>query len=465
MEPPNPNPRRFSPVATVSVAAMVLLMGAVFFTVTNVQQQQDNRSKASSNNLLSNPGCESSTSLFSGYQASLSVSSSNPHSGSTSCKVVSNGGSFYDIQSLQSYPNPKAGTVFTGYAWVRADSNTGGKVFLAMRESGGGNARTAYGPGITLTTQWQQISNTFTVQSSGRTSLDYYIVQDPGSSGQSFYVDDMIFQSGNAIVPTTAVPTTAPTLIPTLAPTATMIPPTATLIPTATKAPTPTLVGATAIPTAGLIATATPFPTSTPTPTSGPAQPTTVPTATPVPAAGSTLVNATLLLHGIGKGGDSVNPNGLGTANPLHTQRTITMDVYNSQNQLVVSQQGTVIFNPTAGNFSGTVNLGTNFASGVYTIKIKSDQYLRGLVSGIQTITAGTTNTLPSLTLIAGDVNGDNQINIVDYNLLVGCYSDLLPAVSCTASNKLMTDLTDDGNVNEFDYNFFIRELTNLGGQ
>jgi hypothetical protein len=31
--------------------------------------------------------------------------------------------------------------------------------------------------------------------------------------------------------------------------------------------------------------------------------------------------------------------------------------------------------------------------------------------------------------------------------------------------NEVRADLTDDGNVNQFDYNLFIRELTNLGGQ
>jgi len=124
-----------------------------------------------------------------------------------------------------------------------------------------------------------------------------------------------------------------------------------------------------------------------------------------------------------------------------------------------------VSYNTTTGNFTGNIDLGADFNTGIYTVKIKTDKYLRGLVTGIQTITKGQINTLPSLTLVTGDINNDNQINIVDYNILIGCYSDLLPAVNCTDSNKDLSDLTDDNGVNQFDYNLFIRELTNIGGQ
>ncbi len=272
-------------------------------------------------------------------------------------------------------------------------------------------------------------------------------------------------------------PTPAPTAIPspTTAPTMTKSPtpsPTKTPTPTPTKTPTPTqgvTPGLTLVPTAIPTATKTPTPTPsqtvtiTPTPTATQPTATTGPTATPEP--NSTLVAVSLLLHGVGKGGDSVNPTAQGNMNPLHPNRVVTVDVYDANNQLVVSKQGTVIFNPTDGNFKGNISLGSTITTGAHTIRIKGDQYLRGIVSGIQMLTAGQTKTLPSLTLVSGDVNNDNQINIVDYNLLVGCYSDLLPPVSCNAGDNVKTDLNDDGNVNQFDYNLFIRELTNLGGQ
>lgn len=187
------------------------------------------------------------------------------------------------------------------------------------------------------------------------------------------------------------------------------------------------------------------------------------PTVTVAP--GNTSIKLTLLLHGLGKGGDSANPQSGGNPNPLHPQRTVTVQIYNSTNQLVLTKEGPVNFNSTAGNFTGNVDLGNTLATGAYTVKVKAPQYLRTLVPGIQNLTAGISNQLPETTLVNGDINHDNTLNILDYNILMGCYSDFLPAPSCTADNKLLSDLDDDGDVNQYDYNLFLRELTNREGQ
>jgi hypothetical protein len=247
--------------------------------------------------------------------------------------------------------------------------------------------------------------------------------------------------------------------------------------PTPIKTPTPTSGGIGGFPTA--IPTA--IPTSTPTPTPIPATPTPVPTAiptavptpiiptsTPIPTAaitpGSTTLALNLGLQGIGKGGDSSNPEAQGTLNPLHPQRSVSVQVYNSQNQLVADKAGTVTYDIESGLFNGQISLGTSILTGSYTVKVKSDQYLRTLIPGIQTITSGSINTLASASLRSGDINGDNQINIVDYTILMGCYSDLLPATDCTGNNAALSDLTDDGHVNQIDYNFFLRQMSSVEG-
>lgn len=229
---------------------------------------------------------------------------------------------------------------------------------------------------------------------------------------------------------------------------------TPTMTPTPTRTPTPTGVSS---PTVTPTRTPTPTPLITNTPT-----PTKTPTPTPTPAV--TKVSLSLLLHGIGKGGDSANPGGTGNTSPTRTQRTVTLEVSNQQNQLVLTKQGTVVYNNTPGNFIGTIDLGTTLPGGAYTMRIKTNQYLKSLIPGIQTLTAGQTLNLPVTTLITGDINNDNVINIVDYNILLGCYSDLLPATNCTTGNKALADINDDGSVNAFDYNLFLRELTNVQG-
>lgn len=137
----------------------------------------------------------------------------------------------------------------------------------------------------------------------------------------------------------------------------------------------------------------------------------------------------------------------------------------------MASPAGTINYNSTTGQFNGGIDLGSYFTTGLYMVKVQTPQYLRGLIPGIQTITAGQVNTMPYVVLIAGDINGDNQINITDYNILMACYSDLEPpqdpalCSQYTVNGFSLADLNDDGAVNEFDYNLFIRELTNIGGQ
>jgi hypothetical protein len=186
------------------------------------------------------------------------------------------------------------------------------------------------------------------------------------------------------------------------------------------------------------------------------------PTSNPAP--GDTILAVTVGLDGVGMAGDRVSPNTQGNLNPLHPQRNITVFVFNSQNQQVSAEQGTVTYDSSTGLFDGNVDLGSQLSTGLYTVKIQTSQYLRGLVPGIQSLTQGQTTTLPEVVLVAGDINGDNQINILDYNILMGCFSDLLPATDCNTQNNGLSDLNDDGAVNQFDYNLFLRELSNVSG-
>ncbi len=230
--------------------------------------------------------------------------------------------------------------------------------------------------------------------------------------------------------------------------------------PTSTPTPTPT-------------STPTPTPTSTPTPT-----PTSTPTPTPVP--NSTKLTFDVFLHGIGNSGDNANPDqfSLSNKNPRTKIRNVDVQILNSSSNIVATSSGTIRYASESGSFKGTVDFGLRVpATAAYNIKLKEKTHLRRLVPGIQTITTGQTNIVQQITLIAGDVIGDlnssdasirqsyNTLNILDYNMLMNCYSDFAPAISCTPAQKLLTDLNDNGTVNQFDYNLFLREITVQNGQ
>jgi hypothetical protein len=200
------------------------------------------------------------------------------------------------------------------------------------------------------------------------------------------------------------------------------------------------------------------LPTGLPTPTETPVPPPA--TDTPVPSGAK--MNLTLFLHGIGESGDSTNPTGtsLSNKNPIRTQRNVNVYVINSSNIEIANKLGQVIYNPGNGNFTGTVDLGTSIPTGNYTIKVKSNNYLRKSASGIYAIALNANLNVPAITLVTGDSNDDNQLNILDYNIILGCYSDLGPASFCDQTRKDSSDLTDDGNVNQYDYNLFLREIS-----
>ncbi len=171
-----------------------------------------------------------------------------------------------------------------------------------------------------------------------------------------------------------------------------------------------------------------------------------------------------MLLHGIGHGGDNINPDSIGTFTPLHPERPLTVELFNTANQPVNTFSATAAYNTASGVFVGTGYAGV--APGVYTVKLSTPGYLHKVIPGIVSVTARQQVTLPQVALTAGDSTHDNLLSILDYNLILDCFSDLSPARNCAdTTKKQATDITDDGSVNQFDYNLFLRELSVQSGQ
>lgn len=195
--------------------------------------------------------------------------------------------------------------------------------------------------------------------------------------------------------------------------------------------------------------------------------PTAAPTATDTsPTPVGTGLALTVFLHGIGNSGDNANPTEFSLSNktPGHPTRNTFAQLYDINNNLIATASGTVSYSSPSGSFVGTIYTQAQITPGQYSIKVRSDYHLTRLVTTIQTIAANQVNQISAVTLVAGDVNNDNTLNILDYNLILDCYSDLAPAPNCNATKKVTTDLNDDGNVNQFDYNLFLREISTQPG-
>ena len=178
-------------------------------------------------------------------------------------------------------------------------------------------------------------------------------------------------------------------------------------------------------------------------------------------------LDLTVFLDGIGSRGDNANPtqSTMSNKSPIHPTISADIQIFNSANALVGSGAGQVSYNQTSGSYKGTIPFASSITEGLYTVKIKVNKYLRRQTADIQTIKLKANNTISAVSLVAGDVNNDNRINILDYNLLVDCYSDLSVAVNCVAATKKdLTDLNDDNFVNQLDYNLFLREISTQPG-
>jgi|GEM_PF-2297693 len=233
-----------------------------------------------------------------------------------------------------------------------------------------------------------------------------------------------------------------------------------TLTPTPRVNPTPTTPPG---------VTATPTPTRTVTPT---------PTPTPTIPAGNTVFALTIGLDGLGSTGDNANPgNSSGSnKNPKRPSRNIKIEVFVGSGESKANKSGTLTYQTGSGKFTGNVDMGT-LASGNYNVKVKSDGYLKRLVPGIQNVTfpsetIGRTYNVPAVNLVAGDINGDNAINILDYNILISCsvfstdnHGACNGASIANSQYAVLSDLDDNGAVNQFDYNLFIRELSVQNGE
>lgn len=190
------------------------------------------------------------------------------------------------------------------------------------------------------------------------------------------------------------------------------------------------------------IPTSTPTFTLTPTPTTG-----IEPTQTPTTANTDTFLSLNLNLSGIGGNG--------GNSNPVNKQREITVCIYestvNASNDpdclnSIIKKTGSINYNQSTGSFeNSSFDIGqlNNSSVKLYNLFVKTDKYLRKEVAKLITITSEQTTNIQKTILTSGDINGDNNIGILDYNTYISCYGTKANTSSCIS--KSAVDLNDDG--------------------
>ncbi|MBI2443243.1 MAG: carboxypeptidase regulatory-like domain-containing protein [Candidatus Levybacteria bacterium] len=140
----------------------------------------------------------------------------------------------------------------------------------------------------------------------------------------------------------------------------------------------------------------------------------------------------------------------------------VTVSVFAAGNpdEPIAQGESVLTFDGEKGQYVTEVELESKLPPDEYTVLVKVDKHLSERVPEIIIIEDDEDTDVEiahDLRLIAGDVDNDDELSILDFNVLSDCYSDVNPARECTQEQKLQADLNSDGEVNQYDYNLFLR--------
>lgn len=148
---------------------------------------------------------------------------------------------------------------------------------------------------------------------------------------------------------------------------------------------------------------------------------------------------------------------------PKHPQRNITIQLFSATDQKGFEAKGQAVFDEKTTIFLAHVLLPKTITTGDYIVKITMKSYLRKQLTGVIHITVGQVNQVISpVTLVAGDIDGDNVLDVLDYNILVSCFGERADTASCLLKDQ--ADLNDDGVIDGIDYNIMLRNFLSREG-
>ena len=116
------------------------------------------------------------------------------------------------------------------------------------------------------------------------------------------------------------------------------------------------------------------------------------------------------------------------------------------------------IYDKTTNTFSSSKFSLENIPAGKYQMLIRVNGSLRQFL-GMKEISEGETIIIQGkeIKLIMGDINNDNEINMLDYSMIVNCFED--KAVTSICENAKNADINSDGLINSLDKDIFFKSL------
>lgn len=175
------------------------------------------------------------------------------------------------------------------------------------------------------------------------------------------------------------------------------------------------------------------------------------PNASITPPGNTTRIAFSVKLPGVGAKTATNNDN----PNPNRTSREATVQIIDSLGNVIQTVTTNTIFNVSDYVFKGTADLGSNFESGTYGMKVKLDNTPYNYLNPYIVINKNFLNTAPNIiNLSTGDLNQNNGFDLIDYNLFRACEKKL---ATCNESLRIRADLNDDGQIGDLDEVIMLR--------
>lgn len=200
-------------------------------------------------------------------------------------------------------------------------------------------------------------------------------------------------------------------------------------------------------------------PSATPTPSPSPSP---TPSVSPTPTQSGQTLSLVLPLAAIGQGRQGGPQGPAKNANPRTPTRPVTLFLFDQNERLInptTPIAGEVTFSPGDGLLRDTVTIPSSIPAGSYILKLKTPRYLVRRATGLVAIPPGGRQLqVPELTV--GDIDGNNELDIQDYNIFQACFTRAL----CSANSRQNADLNDDGEVDILDYRFLLESFSTRRG-
>ncbi len=187
---------------------------------------------------------------------------------------------------------------------------------------------------------------------------------------------------------------------------------------------------------------------------------------TPAPSPVTTAVDVAIAIPGVGPGQNTT---------PVSAVRTTQIEFYSSTNQKIGETSEDLRFDNSVSAFTETIF--PNLITGTYKVRLRVNNSLWKAVKNLK-ITAGEDFTIPKTKLITGDLNQDNQLNLLDYTAMISAIQASAPTPTtgtlgskttvsshATASTPMSAaDLNMDGEVDEVDLNILYAQFQARSG-